>query len=330
MNFQDIPLIFEILTAENLQPILSHPEGGRIVCVDNAGNSYFMKDCRGIEEKMFNKIFPIIRAQNLTFSTLQLPDFKNIVSKTITQNGHQNKRDFIFINFYPGTTFNESWNEGSPHGYGGRGMDISFADKTLKLIEDFALIDLVPLSPFNLCTFNFSTWMNDIFPLLSTCLIQHQSLTQDHISKAAAILSSATLFNQSQIVLTNGDFYPRNFIELTSGKIAVVDWEGREKERIRVNGGTQSFDSQRNAFINYIENHAAFFFVHMWGNHAIQKRFIKSVAQTFNLSPENLQAAILIKSLEQSATWAGSSLSQRQSEIFVHALDVNYINDLIT
>ncbi|HWY80070.1 MAG TPA: hypothetical protein VNW29_06970 [Candidatus Sulfotelmatobacter sp.] len=326
MTFQDIPLLFEILTSENLTPVSSHPEGDRIVCEDASGNKFFMKDCRGIEEKMFNQVFPAIRSQNLNFTILELPDFKNVVSRTI-QPGQQ--RDFIFVNYYDGTTFNESWNETHPHGYGGRALDISFAEKVLKIVQDFSLINLTTLAPFNLPTFDFSVWKNDIFPLLSANLIQNGSLTQDHINKADTILSSANIFQHSQTILTNGDFYPRNFIELSSGKIVVIDWEGRGREHIRLNGGTHAFASQRNAFLNYIENHAAFFFVHMWGNHAVQKKFMTDITQAFNLTADDIQAAILIKSLEQGAAFGGGFLSHREAEIFVHALELDYINDFI-
>src|SRR5260370_16826779 len=107
MTFQDIPLIFEVLNTEHLTPVSSHPEGDRIVCKDVSGNKYFMKDCRGIEEKMFNQIFPTIRSQNLNFTILELPDFKNVVSRTI-QPGQQ--RDFIFLNYYNCNTFTNSLN----------------------------------------------------------------------------------------------------------------------------------------------------------------------------------------------------------------------------
>ena len=67
----------------------------------------------------------------------------------------------------------------------------------------------------------------------------------------------------------------------------------------------------------------------MWGNYPVQRRFLKQVKQKFNLTPENLQVAILIKSLEQSLAFGGGYLAIRQAEIFVNALEIGFIKDLI-
>lgn len=331
MNFQDIPIIFEILEAENLKPLSAH-EGDKLTCVDSNGNKYFMKDCRGIEGKVFETVFPLIRQQNLQFRRLQLPEHRNIVSRQITEDGVQKQRDFIFINHYTGTTFNSSWNETSPVGYGGRGINISMAEKVVGLLEDFSLIDTALLNTFSLPTFSFTDWKSKNLPLKADNLIKANIVTQDQIDQATSILSSSTLFQSSNMIFTNGDFYPRNFIELPAGKIVVIDWEGREdyKATVTIDNIPQTFTSQRNALINYLENHAAFFFVHMWGNYSVQKDFIKKVTQKFNLSVENLQAAIIIKSLEQALAFGGSFLALRQAEIFVNALGINYIRDLLS
>jgi len=331
MTFQDIPTIFEILNKENLKPVPVLLEGDKIVCEDANGNKFLMKDCRGIERKVFESVLPAIEGQNLSFNTLQLPKHRNIVSVQITENGAQKQRDFIFINYYEGITFNSTWNETSPEGYGGRGIGNGIAEKAINLLENFSLVDVTSLSTFGLPTFDLANWKSQNLPLKAENLIKRGVVNKAQVDKAISILSSPSLFQNSPMIITNGDFYPRNFIELKSGKIVVIDWEGREDYHasIEINGSVQNFTSQRNALINYIENHAAFFFVHMWGNYPVQREFMKKVTTKFHLSPKNLQASIIIKSLEQSLAFGGGYLAVREAELFVNALEIDFINDLI-
>ncbi len=329
MNLQDVPVLFDLLNSEDLKPISTHSEGDKIICEDKDGKMYFLKDCNGIEGYMFKTIFPRIKHQKLHFTRLVLPDFKKIVTTYIQEDNTYQEKKLIFLNYYDGITFNNKWDETKPEGYGGRGISISMADKVIELLKDFSMIDLDSSLTFKLSKFNFSKWKKNNFLLLSTSLIQQGFLTPDHVKKARAILFSSKLFKNSSIILTNGDLYPRNFIELANNKIVVVDWEGRRKELIFLNGKYQYFESQRNAFINYLENHAAFFFIHMWGNYLVQKKFMKKLSQKLHLNALNIQAAILIKSLEQAVAFKGGPLTYRQTEIFVNALDIQFINDFL-
>ena len=88
----------------------------------------------------------------------------------------------------------------------------------------------------------------------------------------------------------------------------------------------------RNAFVNYLENHAAFLFVHMWGNYAFGKKLTKQLVERFKIEPRNLQAALLIKAMEQAYLWRGiwPTLPVDQAQILVNALDEQYIKDLIS
>jgi len=66
----------------------------------------------------------------------------------------------------------------------------------------------------------------------------------------------------------------------------------------------------------------------MWGNTLFQSNLIKEAGRRFGLTAENLQAAILIKSLEQSMIWP-DEVASHQIEIFNNALDISFVRNLL-
>jgi hypothetical protein len=333
MNFKQFPLIHEVLNEEKLKPE-SVLDEDKLICVDDKGEKYVFKECRGEEEKVFAKVFPKIRSLNLKFEVLKLPQHKTVVKKVVGDKENQKEFKFILIKYYEGTYYNKSWNEYYPESLGGRGVDIEIVDKSVRLLKDFSLINTEKLSEFNLLEFDFDRWKAKNLPLMKQHLLQKKVISEDQISKTEEILNKEGLFSGSKRVLTNGDFYPRNFIQPPSGKVVVIDWEGRIDYEldIPIKEGSEKLRGQRNAFINYIENHAAFLFVHMWGNYEFRREFIKKVSKEFELSVENLQAALIIKALEQSFLWKDiphTHLAVDQIQILIDALNKRYVEDML-
>lgn len=306
--------ISEVLVQKSLQLIPSNVGVGRAVCADADGNRLLVKYGSETEKIMYGQVLPAIRERNLAFKVLQFPELVSVTTKE--------QQNFLFIKHIDGTKFNDTWDEISILGYGGKGMKVDFANRVVDLVEDLSLIETSVLAKFDLSTFDFEKWKSQNLPFLSEILIKRGIITQSHIDEALKILSTTNLFASSRMILTNGDFYPRNLIELSDGKIAIVDWEGRQDYDI------DGLVDQRNSFINYIENHIAFFFIHMWGNFLFQRTLIKEAAQRFGLTVENLQAAILIKSLEQSMIWP-DDVANHEIEIFTNTLDINFVKDLL-
>ena len=332
MKFSDFPLIYEVLSEEDLKPVRVAPNGN-LICVNNDIQKYLLKECGDIEEKIFSQALPEIEGMNLDFKTLLLPEHLKVVTKNVESEENKEFRKFILINYYDGTNFNKKWNEALPDSYGGRGVDLSINDKVAGLLEDFSLIDINLLNNLDLLTFDLRKWIAKNLPFKAEKLIKKRIITKDQADKARSILESKEVFQGSKMIFTNGDFYPRNFIELSNGRIVVIDWEGREDYRVSVefDGIVEDMVGQRNAFINYLENHASFFFVHMWGNYKVQRSFLKLAAEKFDLSIINLQAALIIKSLEQALHFLPWSeyLAVRQAEIFVNSLEKEYVEDLL-
>ena len=264
----------EILVENELKLVPSEVGVGKAVGENASGERFFIKKSSNVEKIVYTNVLPAIKKQKLRFQVLQLPELVTIVGKNFDQTGLSEQQDFIITKYINGFRFNDRWDETSTLGYGGRGIDSNFATKTVDLVTDLSLIDTSLLNMLALPTFDFSNWKKQNLPFLSDILIKRKIINPEHIDKILLILSSNSLFENSRIILTNGDFYPRNFIELPNGKVAIVDWEGRQDYTFvdkNVDSGQKVVD-QRNTFINFIENHLAFFYIHMWGNTDLQKK----------------------------------------------------------
>lgn len=333
MNFQQFPLIHEILNEEKLKPD-SVLDGDKLVCADDKGEKYVLKECRGEEERVYTEVFPKIKSASLKFKVLKLPQHKKVIKKAVGDEDDRKEFKFILIKYYQGTYYNKSWNEYYPEALGGRGVDLEMAGKSVTLLKDFSFIDIKELGEFNLIEFDFQKWKAQNLPLMKQHLVQKKIVSEDQMTKAEKILNKEELFSNSKKILTNGDFYPRNFIQLQDGEVVVIDWEGRIDYEldIAVKDRTEKLRGQRNSFINYVENHAAFLFVHMWGNYHFGREFIKKTSKEFKLSTRDLQAALIIKALEQSFLWKDipqTHLAVDQAQIFVNALSRQYVEDLM-
>ncbi len=321
-NIEDDIRVLSVLKEKSFQFTNPKAGSGKGVCVDGKGNFFSVKYTNETEKNLYTEVLPTIRKQNLPFKVLQFPELEDTVEVNSEQDGQRTKRILIFTKHITGTNFNNTWDEISTIGSGGRGIQSEFANKVVDLVEDLSLVKYSSLAEFDLSTFDFEKWKSKNLPFISEILIKRGLITQDYIDKASSILSSTSLFVSSRMIITNGDFYPRNLIERPNGKIVVIDWEGRKDYDI------DGLVDQRNAFFNYIENHVAFFLIHMWGNDSFQRNLMKNATQRFGLIAENMQAAILIKSLEQSVIWP-DDVARHQIEIFIKALDINSVKDLM-
>lgn len=316
MEFSDFPTTHRLLIDEGMTPI-EVIDMDKLVCTHKkSGLKFVAKEVRGIERKIYSEVFPAIKSQDLVFETLQLPECHKIIEKKF----NNKTLSYIFIKYYEGINYNLKWDESLPKGYGGRGVEQTMVDKSIEILKDFSKIDIRKLSQYNIPIFNYEKWVTDIFPTITQELIEANVLTSNQVKRIGKLLHQFDNFKNSQLIFTNGDFYPRNFVQLQDGKVVVLDWE------VRID---QPF---RNAPINYLENHLAFLYVHMWGNQKFQRELLKVAHNTFDLSDRNLQVAIIIKSLEQAKLWlpyleSGSHLTLNQIQLLFNSLDNQYLNE---
>lgn len=305
----------EILKQEGLSPIESEAGSNFVVCRDHTGNKFFLKTCSDTEKRITTKVLPSISERDWRFHALELPSFIKVITS--------GSLNFIFFPYVEGVGFNEDWNEISPHGNGGRAMKPKFAEKVVDLVQELSSIDVSSLKIFNLPTFNFVDWKNQNFPYISEILVERKIVTKEQIVAASIIFESFKPFINSNLIFTNGDFYPRNLIQKPDGHVVIVDWEGRQ-DYVEPN-----LVDQRNALINYPENLIAFFYIHMWGNREFQKKLLTIATERLGLTSEDLQVSILIKSLEQALIWP-DDLARCQAKFFTSALNPSYLKNLLS
>jgi len=168
MEFNQFPKIYQILQKENLLPdgVLSN---GNLLCRDNDGNKFVMKDLVGLEGVVYTDIFPSVNDQKIEFKILILPKLYKIVDK------------FIFFEFYNGKSFNETWDEFKPNSLGGRGVPLNSVNMFIDLIFDFSKIDISRL-PTNLIEFDFDLWKSVHFKEMSKGLEKFGLLSKEQIS----------------------------------------------------------------------------------------------------------------------------------------------------
>lgn len=314
MEFSEYPALHKVLVTEGLTP-LDTLDSDKLLCGSaRYGGKIVVKEARGMEETIYADVLPAIQSTTSTFKCLTLP----VCHKVVGVNHGGKHHSYLLLKFYEGVNFNQKWDESLPEGFGGRGVEIDMVDKSIQLLSDFKTIDIKQVSRHKVPSFHFQTWLDEELLPITKSLIEANVLTSRQASKVKKILNSPGLFNGSVQVFTNGDFYPRNFIQMSDGKIVVVDWEVRRDQLYR------------NAPINFLENHLAFLYVHMWGNISFQRKLLALGVQTFNLTKKNFQASILIRSLEQAALWlpyleSGSHLTLGQIQILINSLDLQLL-----
>jgi hypothetical protein len=259
------------------------------------------------EMVMYEMLTAVSRKYNRSFSILHLPKAFKIDRKNST----------ISMPFYEGSTFNDVWNEAT----GGRLLGLKLSKDVPKLLEDLLKIDIGPilknpkLIAIPRAQFNQGDYL-PIFARLLNTFYDARLITKAQKIKAQSLLKQPFT---SPLILNNGDFYPRNFIRMSDGKIVLIDWE------------TWNEHSRANV-VDHIENVAAYCYVHMWGNKAWQKNYVHELNKRLGMEYQDFQKALLIKSAEMARFWfkdrRKNKLCANQIKIFKQALNMQYMKRL--
>jgi hypothetical protein len=265
----------------------------------------YTKQHPSLEEiQMYEEVLDkIADTYNPTFRRLILP--KSI--KTDKGNLILIMPDYTAEN-YEGETFNSKWNVA----LGGSEFGNYLADEIPDIVFDLSVVDTSIvyeneiLKQSNKLEFRTDEYLNE-FKDVTDLFCKHGQLNNDEVAKAERIVSKA--FPQKTI-LSNADFYPRNFIRLPTGKIVLIDWD---------TWSSRQYPRRCKYVLDHIENVAAHCFVHMWDNSPWQQIFVQQLRIRFtNMQPEDFQRALLINSLGM-AHWFGvdgnKNLKQNGPEI---------------
>ncbi|MBU2634248.1 MAG: M23 family metallopeptidase [Nanoarchaeota archaeon] len=276
-----------------------------VLCQNSAGELVVFKRARGDECIMAFLVNELANDYNSKFSSLQLPTYNTI----------DKKDNIVIMPFYDGKNYIESWN--SDGLYGGKYMKLELVKEIVQVIRDFSKIDtnkvIEYLTEHQIVNFqfDFEEWKKQ-FINNAKFFLENDFISQKEFHKANKLFGNG--FKKSKLIFNNGDYYPRNILSY-KGKIVVIDWQ-------TWNG------NYRANIIDYIENVAAFAFIHMWNNHLWQIEFLKELRKYFKINFKCLRNAILIKSFEQANFWRNNPGSKKQLFIFKNILDDNYIKQL--
>lgn len=266
----------------------------------------YIKKARGQECLVYRSLLlHLAEKYNRKFKRLKLPEYIEI----------DERKNRITLPFYDGRTYNEVWGES----YGGRLMGLELSKETAEVLYDFSKIRVEEVSGneeiagIEKYKFEFDSWFQT-FNQEKEKFVARSLISREEASVAVGILQSD--FDKPRFIFSNGDFYPRNFINMGTN-IVVIDW--------------QTWDaSYRVNLVDYLENVLAFTFIHMWGNFPWQFSYLKEVQKYFRLDTDNFQKALLIKSFDQANFWYGNSnLCKDQLFIFKNALDKEYVQYLL-
>jgi hypothetical protein len=220
---------------------------------------------------------------------------------------------WLKMRYVAGRPLVHDWSEMNfkPETLGGRGIGGEVAVMAVDVLRDLRLVDINALPAF-VRRFNFGEWLED-FNLKSETLVTQGLFGRETVEQAVRLFTAKSVGRYEGSMFTNGDFYPRNFILLPEGSIAVTDWVG----------GVDPWE-----FV------AMYAWLLMWGNPEWQKTYIAAIKAHFPIDFEEMQIGLLVKSFDQAYRWRempeehiGFARTQMLS-CFKQCLDLEYVRSI--
>lgn len=191
--------------------------------------------------------------------------------------------DFVLFKQYDGEHFAWSEYDDQPKILGGSAIPVSSAGSIAMMIFDLTLVPVLKFSK-KVPTRNYPERVRQLSEEASAA-IDKGLITRTAVD--ARVQEWLAFFDQKKPTLyciQNGDFYPRNFLQLAES-IVLLDWES--------------------ALISSVEEVIAYEHVLMWGNPAWQERFLKEARSLIDVNEEWLEQMIRFCALKQLSFWAG-------------------------
>ena len=240
-------------------------------------------------------------------------DFERLVMPEYVDDGIFEDVQWVLMRYIKGHPLAHEWSELSfkPEILGGKNIDVAVSSYAVDVLRDLRVID-VETMPKYVHRFRFEDWRQS-FSEQSEELIEKKLLKRETVERAAGIFSSLPSYRYDGNMFTNGDFYPRNFIVLEDGKIAVADWVG----------GVDPW--------SFVAMHA---WLMMWGNPKWQSNYIKKIVEHFPIDFEEMQAGLLVESFKLVYRWRDEpeetiGLARSQMLAYFHqCLDLNYVQGI--
>ncbi len=255
------------------------------------------------ETKILHEVLPSINSS----------EFDRLVMPELMGSGETGNLRWILTQFISGTPLVHQWSELNfkPEILGGKGMDEEIAGMSVDVLRDLRMVDISDMPEF-VRRFTFAKWFEG-FRVHSQQLIEQGLMEQNAIDQAIQLFDNEKVKRYEGSMFTNGDFYPRNFIMLPEGRIAVVDWVG----------GVDPWE--------FVAMHC---WLMMWGNPAWQARYMQELKNHFPVDEEEMQVGLLVKSFDLVWHWRdepemniGFARTQMLS-YFRSCLDLDYVRQI--
>lgn len=195
--------------------------------------------------------------------------------------------DWLLMKHYEGTRFEWSESDEDQDILGGKALSESSAADIAMMV-----FDLTQVPPLKFTKkVETKNYPEAVAQLVEKCkTVSSLGIELKEIEQAAE--EWLKFFEEKHATLytiQNGDFYPRNFLQLEES-IVLLDWE--------------------DAKITTVEEVIAYCTILMWNNPAWQQRFLKEVGYLLAINEEWLKHMLRYRALEQLVFWADESDKQ--------------------
>ena len=267
----------------------------------------------GSDERKAASIAYEVKLLRGVLSDINQNDFERLVIPKYVNDGIFEDVQWVLMRYIKGHPLANEWSELSfkPEILGGKGIDVKVSDYAVDILRDLRMIDVETL-PEYVNRFRFEDW-RQAFVDQSEEMIEKKLLQKETVNRATGIFSTLPSYRYDGNMFTNGDFYPRNFIILEEGKIAVADWVGGVDP--------WSFVAMRAWLM-------------MWGNPEWQLNYIKKMVEHFPIDIEEMQAGLLVEAFNIVYRWRNEpeetvGLARSQMLAYFHqCLDLNYVREI--
>lgn len=260
-------------------------------------------DSIAYETQILTRVLPSIDQR--LFERLSLPEYVN--------DGEDGGLRWVLTRNISGKQLIHDWSEFSfkPEKLGGKRIPSEVARDAIDVLRDLRSVDIATL-PDIVRKFSLSAWI-DGFAARAEEMVKLGLLEKPVADHAMGLFAEKRVERYEGTMFTNGDFYPRNFIMLQDGRIAVTDWVGG---------------------IDPWEFVAMYSWILMWGNPAWQIAYITELKKHFPVDVGEMQVGLLVKSFDQAYRWregseefVGTARSQMLS-YFRQCLDQEYVREI--
>lgn len=254
-----------------------------------------------------------IRIVREVLPALDQDDFEKLTLPEYVSDGTFEGLRWFTSRYIPGQALRFEWSELSskPDILGGRPISADSAIVAVDTLRDLRGVDVETLPDF-VRRFSFADWL-EVFKVRSKQMVEHGLFRRETVDTALELFHTLSVERYEGTMFTNGDFYPRNFILLPNGKMAVADWVG----------GVDPWE--------FVAMNA---WLMMWGNPEWQAAYIKELKMHFPVDIEEMQAGLLVGAADRVWQWrqrpeqdVGFSRTQLL-QYFEKCLDRNFVQSI--